>query len=530
MKPLYYFTLCLFLFLNGLQAQQEFVRGRVLDSGNGEPVIFATVRIKGKAIGVITNREGDFRVPMKFRESSDTLAISSMGYQKREVPIPDLSLSDISVIWMQPGVLDLDEAVVTAKGKRRMSARGIVRRAIRAIPQNYPKHTFSTIGYYRDYQYDKGKYVNLNEAILEVFDRGFDEMDNPTTKIRIYEHKQNSRFKRDSLAADRYDYKNHSKVIENAFLPANGGNEFVILSIHDAIRNYRTNAYDFVNNMEKGDLLENHSFKRGKDVYLGDESLYVIGCSKNNKDYTALGKLFIAKGDFGIHKLEYSVYDHRSKKNTPGMGVNDTLGKLVFEVKTEYKSGPDNILYLNYISFHNTFLLAIPPKFVVSEVGVNVRGAALNIYFNNPVQMDSHAEDRKNYTIRFQGKRIKVKEVRIVNDTLSRVHLDMKPKDLNAMIKEMDALDRRGGQINTLLQVHVKDIHDVNGNLVNEWTSKAYDQFREYFVQKNIYFAQIPTDGPFMDKRRPIFEDQPVQKPDDFLDYWMNTPLKTMKN
>lgn len=44
---------------------QEFLRGKVLDQKTGEPVVFATVRILGKARGVIAYMEGSLLLFVK---------------------------------------------------------------------------------------------------------------------------------------------------------------------------------------------------------------------------------------------------------------------------------------------------------------------------------------------------------------------------------------------------------------------------------------------------------------------------------
>ena len=59
------------------------------------------------------------------------------------------------------------------------------------------------------------------------------------------------------------------------------------------------------------------------------------------------------------------------------------------------------------------------------------------------------------------------------------------------------------------------------------WTYKDFDQFREFFVQETERYFNEPNESLLMDKRKPIFENQPIQKPDDFKEYWMNTPLKS---
>ena len=55
------------------------------------------------------------------------------------------------------------------------------------------------------------------------------------------------------------------------------------------------------------------------------------------------------------------------------------------------------------------------------------------------------------------------------------------------------------------------------------------NQFREFFVQEVKPNVKSPVDSLFMEKRKPIFKDQPIIKPDNFNDYWMNTPLQNIR-
>lgn len=73
------------LFMGSFSVAQEnnFLEGIVTNQNTGEPVVFATVILKGKAKGIITNMDGSFRLPRRYRDAGDTLQISSMGYQKK---------------------------------------------------------------------------------------------------------------------------------------------------------------------------------------------------------------------------------------------------------------------------------------------------------------------------------------------------------------------------------------------------------------------------------------------------------------
>ncbi len=511
-------------------AQQEFIRGKLLDAVTEEPVPFATIRVKGKYKGVISNEDGGFRIPQIFKQYGDTLEISSMGYQETEWRITNLSPEHINILRLNPGVFELNEAIVRAKEKKGLSAKQIVRRAIRNIPKNYPLDSFSEIGYYRDYQRDEEEYVNLNEAILEVFDQGFDTSDSATTKVRLYDYTLNSDFKQDTTSSISYDYENYQKTIDDAYLSDYGGNEFTILRVHDAIRNYDVNSYSFINRLDRN-LLKHHKFSKHIDAYWNGERLYTIKFKRTSPKYTAKGILYIGKEDFGIVKLEYEVYNenrfdiYKEKQNS------GKERQLIFEIDTEYRRAYDK-LYLNYISFHNSFRVLLPPLFYIMDIKIHLREQVFVIYFNNDVDKAT-ARYLKNYDFRYGDKSLKFKEVRVLGD---RIYLfpQLYEEDRKKFFSDVWRTLNAGNQEKTLkelseiLTAKVEGVLDVDGNLVNEIRYKNYNQFREFFVQELKPQITVPDDTLFMNKNKPIFDNQLIIQPDNFKEYWMNTPLKTV--
>ncbi|CAN0559540.1 unnamed protein product, partial [Ectocarpus sp. 12 AP-2014] len=542
--PTHLFFLLLFLVSNSVLSQEvEYIIGKLIDAKTQEPIAFASIRIKDRALGIISNTDGSFKIPIKYKEYGDIIEISSMGYQTKEILIQDFLVNELNDVELQPALLKLEEAIVTAKSKRakRLTARQIVRRAIKSIPENYPVEPFSTVGYYRDYQLDSLQYVNLNEAILAVFDEGFDTTDSVSTKVKLFEYRENNDFKRDTLALGAYDYKSKEgrKVIDKAFLAPYGGNEFTILRIHDAIRNYDIDSYSFVHRLES-DMLSEHKFKKEPDTYFNDEPFYVIKFEKLLSKYRALGVLYISKRNFAIRKMEYAVYD-LTKKLPNGMVNKYQLNNpLIFEIITEYRPKEDK-MYLNYISLHNTFQLLDPPKFKVDTLLVNYQKKRFEVYFNKPSLIpdrpslaqdtpskipDAYKSD--NYDLTYKGEKIDFSkiEVYILSTNQEEVYLypNMNWEDLNEMFSSIKENSKKG-----VFDINLKiaNIRDKEGNLIDEWTTTNYDQFREFFVQEIKPNAKSPVGNLFMEKRKPIFKDQPMLKPDNFDDYWMNTPLQT---
>jgi len=88
------------------------VKGRVTDSKSGEPIVGASVMLKGSKKGVSTGREGEFTVTA---EKGSVLVVSSVGYESQEISVKDGD--DIHVRLVATPV-SMKEMVVTGIYKR----------------------------------------------------------------------------------------------------------------------------------------------------------------------------------------------------------------------------------------------------------------------------------------------------------------------------------------------------------------------------------------------------------------------------
>lgn len=93
-----------------LNAQQNTitVKGKVM--ADGEPVIGATVLVKGVSIGTATDMDGNFSLNVA---SKAVLVVSSIGYETQEVPVSDREF--ISVV-LKSDVVALNDVVVVGYG------------------------------------------------------------------------------------------------------------------------------------------------------------------------------------------------------------------------------------------------------------------------------------------------------------------------------------------------------------------------------------------------------------------------------
>jgi hypothetical protein len=525
-----YFIFLFFLICPYITAQKTaYIAGRLLEERTQNPIVFASIRITDRALGVISNEDGSFRIPLRYKEYGDVIEISSMGFLTKKIPINTFLLDTLNTVFLEPAPMALEEAIVFGETKRRnvLKPKEIVQKAIDAILDNYPTTPFTKVGYYRDYQMENGDYINLNEAIIEVFDQGFKAMDSSTTKAVLYEYKENMDFRRDSLAVLPYNYEKRTKIIDKGYLSSYGGNEFVILKVHNAIRNYTVNSYSFVHRFDS-DLLNEHEFWKKRDAYTAGKDVYHIGFEKILPNYNAYGELYISKDNYSIYKMTYAVYDTSKLGNFEKPDYARNEKDLMLEVVTEYNSQGDK-MFLNFISFHNAFKVREPPKFKLDEVELNWSKGCFVLRFNK--ELDPTMEQKNsNYKVVFRGKRIKIDCIVLVDDIV-RIYPKMNSKKFSeiAMVIEKD-LKSAKMLSETSLEVTVKGIKDISGNVINQWSEKNLNQFREFFVQRVKTKPSAVSSEFFMNKNAPIFKDQPMLKPDNFDEYWMNTPLKTIRD
>ena len=92
------------------------IKGTVKDK-NDQPLVGATVKVKGGSKAVVTNSDGSFSITVP---KGSVLEITSVGYESQEIKVQiDRNLD----IVLQPGETSLTEVVVTALGVRKEKAK-----------------------------------------------------------------------------------------------------------------------------------------------------------------------------------------------------------------------------------------------------------------------------------------------------------------------------------------------------------------------------------------------------------------------
>jgi len=110
MRKLTFLLACLLLVSVGLvDAQSKSITGKVLSADDGQPIIGATVKLKGSSVGTITNAVGEFKISVP--ENAKSLQFSYIGMKTVEVD----AVNNMTVT-LQSDAQMIDEVVVTALG------------------------------------------------------------------------------------------------------------------------------------------------------------------------------------------------------------------------------------------------------------------------------------------------------------------------------------------------------------------------------------------------------------------------------
>ena len=92
---------------------QTKITGKVIGSDDKQPIIGATVKIKGTNVGVVTDVNGDFALTGKV---GYVLVISYIGYQPKSVTVSSATMGTISLDVTNN---NLNEVVVTGYSAQR---------------------------------------------------------------------------------------------------------------------------------------------------------------------------------------------------------------------------------------------------------------------------------------------------------------------------------------------------------------------------------------------------------------------------
>jgi hypothetical protein len=303
----------LFFFCNSY-SQKITLTGIVLDGETKELLTFASIGIKGKPIGTISNLKGqfDFHFPNEYR--NDILTVSMLGYVSYEAPAWTLLETTPFVIEMKKSTQVLREVIISDT----LNGGEILQIALARIENNYPMSPFLADAFYRDIKKIGGTSVSMLEAAVKIFDDDYKE---PRNKFRLRERVMLLEVRRSLGYENKFtSYFDEGNLLEDLLLN---------------------------NNIRYRQFPEEESFfknlHREMDSYYNGKPIYVVTFSG---EYTL--KLFVDKASYSIIHLEYENNHISEITKKSGMTSRFVRLKRVIDFK-EYEGK----MFLNYLSIES---------------------------------------------------------------------------------------------------------------------------------------------------------------------------------
>ncbi len=156
---------CLLLFAAALSAQDYFViTGNVVDAKTGKALAYAHIGIPERGIGTTTGSDGGFTLKIPDEYAKSTLMVSYVGYETYRQSIA--SIKSPVMIRVKSSPTNLQEVIVMSEA----GIENIIRKAVKAIPKNYPTHPITNLAFYRESKTDKNEdHIYLAEGVLNVY-------------------------------------------------------------------------------------------------------------------------------------------------------------------------------------------------------------------------------------------------------------------------------------------------------------------------------------------------------------------------
>ena len=250
--------------------------GIIIDEESSDPLPFATIGLKNKGKGTVTNINGEFGLNISEEYFSDTLSVSYLGYFGREIPVKN-ALGNNMTIAMKREFISIPEIII-----RNQIPQDIIARVRHSIPENYGTSPVSMTAFYREGVLKKTEVQTYSEAILQIYKSAYSGT-LLGDQIKVYKSRKIENINRSDTLAIRL------KAGLSTCLDLDGAR----------------NLYDFITAASMAD----YTYRMTDIVTYDDEAAYAIEFQQKENVEIPLfrGTIYINTVDYGILFAEFEI-------------------------------------------------------------------------------------------------------------------------------------------------------------------------------------------------------------------------------
>ncbi|NDV57222.1 carboxypeptidase-like regulatory domain-containing protein [Bacteroides sp. 519] len=251
------------------------INGVVRDKQNKRKLEYVNVSVLGTSIGTVTNMDGGFSIKVADDVKSRTLEISHLGYRSQKVTIGEEDIEELN-IYLEANANTLPEVLVRA-----LDAKKLVEEAVSKIAVNNSKSPNMLTGFYRETVRKRRSYINVTEAIINVYKTPYTE-DVNRDRVQVFKGRQ--------LVSPKQG--------DTLIVKLQGGPNYAIFL--DVVKNHEI-LFD-----EQG--MRDYKFTMGNPVMLDQRPHYVVNFEPQAVQPYPLfyGKLYIDEESKAFTQAEFS--------------------------------------------------------------------------------------------------------------------------------------------------------------------------------------------------------------------------------
>ena len=304
-----------------LPAVTKYITGVIVDEESFEPLPFATLGLKNKGKGTVTNNNGEFGLKITPDLLNDTLSVSYLGYIRKDIPVRQAFQDDLS-IPMKREFISIPEIII-----KNQIPQEIIYKTVLSIRKNCSGDPVMMTGFYREGVLKKRELQNYSEAVVQIYKSSY----GPTVlgdQMKIYKSRKIENVKRSDTLAVRL------KAGLSTCLELDGMKHLFDFLSRESMPDYRYRLTDIVTYDDE--TAYEIEFEQREDI---DQPLYK-------------GVIYINTADFALLHAEFElnqVLIHRMKES---FIYNSTKGFNTWPVSVKYSVSYrkiNDIYFLNHV-------------------------------------------------------------------------------------------------------------------------------------------------------------------------------------
>jgi hypothetical protein len=338
----------------------RYITGKIIDNETSEPLPFATIALKNKGKGTVTNNNGNFGMKITTDQYNDTLSFSYLGYLGREIPVKKAFGNNLT-ISMKKEFISIPEIII-----RNQNPLEIVLKTVKAISHNYGDTPVLMTGFYREGVLKKSELQTYSEAILQIYKSAYSGT-LYADQIKVYKSRKIENTNRSDTLAIRL------KAGLSTCLDLDGAK----------------NIFDFLNRESMSD----YSYRMTDIVTYDDESAYAIEFEQHENVELPLfkGTIYINTVDYGILNAEFEINPKMISKMKDSFISTSTHGFDTWPVSVKYSVSyrkMNNRYFLNHVRGDLIFSSNQKKKLFHTQFKVFFELAITEMQLNNVTRFD----------------------------------------------------------------------------------------------------------------------------------------------